>query len=463
VLKGAGAAALGAAAAPMLGGCVTGGTSGGESAGAAASGAFDWKRHSGKTVNVLQTPHVYVDAYEALWPEFEELTGITVKASKVPEADYFTQLTTELQGKSTAHDVFMLGAYYVWQYGPPGWLEDLTPYIQNSSLTSDEYDFEDIQEGLRNATRWDFQKGTQTGTGGQWALPWGFELNNIGYNKKYFDEQGINIENELSSFDNMIDFAVRLTDRSANRYGIAFRGSRSWATIHPGFMTQYSREGFKDYTFADGKFTAGYNTPDAVAFCKKWADLAKNGGPTGWTTYEYPNCTGDLGDGTAMMCYDADSATYPKQKGDFKQAGNLGWHPGPPGASGSYATNLWTWCYAMNSAISAEQKEVSWLFLQWVTGKDAMTKATAVPTGFADPTRKSVFDGAFKATLGDYPGYADAYERTVGESGILFTPQVSFMETTEQWAVALQEIYEGKDAQASLDAVAKANEAVLNA
>ena len=48
-------------------------------------------------------------------------------------------------------------------------------------------------------------------------------------------------------------------------------------------------------------------------------------GPTSWTTYDYPNATGDLGDGKAMMVFDADSATYPKNKpGASKEAGNLG-------------------------------------------------------------------------------------------------------------------------------------------
>ena len=50
-------------------------------------------------------------------------------------------------------------------------------------------------------------------------------------------------------------------------------------------------------------------------------------GPTSWTSYDYPNATGDLGDGTAMMVYDADSATYPKNKpGASAQAGNIGWY-----------------------------------------------------------------------------------------------------------------------------------------
>ncbi|HTF47048.1 MAG TPA: sugar ABC transporter substrate-binding protein, partial [Pseudonocardia sp.] len=110
------------------------------------------------------------------------------------------------------------------------------------------------------------------------------------------------------------------------------------------FMTQFTREGCVDYTSEGGKLTAAMNSPKAVDLTNKWVALAKAAGPVSWTTYEYPNCTADLGAGTAMMVYDADSATYPQNiKGNAAQAGNLAWHPGPAGPDGNYGTNLWTW------------------------------------------------------------------------------------------------------------------------
>ena len=461
VLKAMGLTAAGAAAIPVLGACGvgTGGSTAGKANGAqAVTGSFDWKMAKGQTIKILQTPHPYQQSFQPLLKEFTELTGITVQADLVPEGDYFTKLNTELAGGSGAHDVFMTGAYFIWQYGPPGWMEDLTPWIKNSAATSAEYDFEDIFEGLRTSTRWDFKTGTPLGTGGQWAIPWGFETNVVAYNKKHFDSKGIK---PAETFDDFIQLAIDLTDRSENRYGVAFRGSKSWATIHPGFMTQFSREGGVDYTSEGGKLVAAMNSDKAVAFTKKWAELAKAAGPTSWTTYEYPNCTGDLGDGTAMMVYDADSATYPKNKpGASKMAGGLGWHPGPAGPGGNYDTNMWTWSLAMNAA--SKQKMAAWLFIQWATGKEAQAKA--VKSGaFADPTRKSVFDGAFKQTLGAYPGYLETFEKVIDSTKIQFTPQKKFFETTEDWAVALQDIYAGQDAKSRLDALAKASNVKLSA
>lgn len=176
---------------PLLNACGVGGGSPHAANGANdVSGAFDWKKAEGESIKILQTPHPYQQSFQPLLKEFTEKTGIQVQADLVPEADYFTKLNTELAGGSGEHDLFMTGAYFIWQYGPPGWMEDLRPWLANSSATSDEYDFEDIYEGLRTSTAWDFKMGSPLGTGGQWALPWGFETNVIAYNKKAFDAKG---------------------------------------------------------------------------------------------------------------------------------------------------------------------------------------------------------------------------------------------------------------------------------
>lgn len=455
-LRAVGLAGLGASVLPTLGACGVGGGERHPNGAGEVTGSFDWKRLSGQTVRLLQTPHPYQQSFQPLLKEFTELTGIQVAVDLVPESAYFTKLNTELSGGSGSHDVFMVGAYFIWQYGPPGWMEDLKPWIDNTAATSAEYDFEDIYEGLRKSTSWDFKPGSPLGTGGQWAIPWGFENNVVSYNKAYFDSKGIKPADDWGNFQQL---ARDLTNRSEGRYGVTFRGSKSWATIHPGFITQYSRMGCHDYTSEGGELKPGMATDAAIAFQKEWVELARDAGPASWTTYEYPDCTRDLGDGVAMMCYDADSATYPKNKpGASREAGNLAWHPGPAGPDGSYATNLWTWSLAMNAA--SKNKLAAWLFMQWATGKDAMSKA--VKAAFADPTRKSVFDGAFKQTLGGFPGYLDAFERVVDSSKIQFTPQTSFFQTTQDWAVALQDIYGGDDAASRLKSYASSAAAKVN-
>ena len=58
----------------------------------------------------------------------------------------------------------------------------------------------------------------------------------------------------------MIDVAAKLTKDAGGPYGIGVRGSRSWATIHPGFLSGYSNFGQTDFVMEGGKLKAAMNT-----------------------------------------------------------------------------------------------------------------------------------------------------------------------------------------------------------
>src|SRR5918997_6548779 len=88
------------------------------------------------------------------------------------------------------------------------------------------------------------------------------------------------------------------------------RASRQWATIHPGFMTQYSREGGKDFELQGDALVPVMNSDVAVAFTDKWAAMIRDAGPPNWTNYYWYDVGTDLGAGKAAMIYDADILGY---------------------------------------------------------------------------------------------------------------------------------------------------------
>ena len=47
---------------------------------------------------------------------------------------------------------------------------------------------------------------------------------------------------------------------------------------------------------------------------------------------------------------------------------------GPAGPDGSYATNLWTWSLAMNSA--SKNKLAAWLFIQWAAAAETQARTS---------------------------------------------------------------------------------------
>ena len=124
---------------------------------------------------------------------FKALTGMNVTYDIFPEDVYFDKVTAALSSKSDQYDAFMTGAYMTWTYGPAGWIEDLNTYIKDPAKTNPAFAWDDVLPGLRASTAWDGVAGSELGSGKakQWCIPWGYELNNITYNRTIFDKVGV--------------------------------------------------------------------------------------------------------------------------------------------------------------------------------------------------------------------------------------------------------------------------------
>jgi len=420
---------------------------------------FNWKQFSGQSLKLLLNQHPYQQALVGELPKFEELTGIKVTYDVFPEQNYFDKVTIDLSaGASSTYDVFMTGAYMIWQYAPAKWMEPLEPYINDKTKTNPDYNFEDIIPDLRNSEMWNLKPGAANlGQGSQYAIPWGFEANALMYRKDLLDKAGLKVPTTL---DELVATAKKLKELNPKMAGIVVRGSLNWATIHPGFMTMFSSYGCKDY---DDKMHPLMNSACAVEVTKKWIDMVKNAGPEAWTTYTWYQAGSDFGAGKAAMMFDADILGYFQNQPDTaakEVLGNVAWAPGPLGPDGKLRTNIWIWSLAMNAG--SKKKDASWLFMQWATGKDFLTTG-AVNYNMVNPVRKAIWDNKdFQAKMGKQTDYLKTFNTiSSNDSKIQFTPQPMFFETTTEWAQALQDIYGGQDAQKRLDQLVEKLTAML--
>lgn len=413
-----------------------------------AAEKFDWQRYKGQKIHLLLNKHPYTEALLGDLENFKKLTGIEVTYDIFPEQNYFDKVTIDLSSGQGSYDVFMTGAYMVWQYAPPGWMEPLEKYINDPSMTSPDYDFQDLYPNLTKALRWSLKVGDPLGTGHQWALPWGFEANALMYRKDLFEKYNIKVPETLPE---LYAAAKKLNNIDGSGIaGIVVRGSKNWATIHPGFMTQYSSYGAQDF---DVKLNPVMNSKRAVEMTDLWVKMLKEAGPKAWTTYTWYQAGSDFGAGKAAMLFDADILGYFQNvPGGSASAGKIAWAPGPKGPDGKRKTNMWIWSLAMNS--KSKNKGPAWYFLQWATGKEHLTTA-ALEYAHVDPVRKSVFENPkFKEKLSSHTGFYDTFNTIIGDTDILFTPQPKFFETTTEWAATLQDIYYGKvSTKAGLDAL----------
>lgn len=408
----------------------------------AAAGEFNWKAYEGTQIDVLFSEHTYADAVEAKLADFEALTGIKVNYSSMPESNYFDKLNVELSSHSGTPDVFMTGAYQSWEYASAGNMEPLENYISDASLTNPDYDYADFIPGVIDALKWDCVPGHKVGSGSQWALPMGWEINILTYNKDVLAEN--NLEAPKTA-EELLNVAKSLHEfNGSGTYGLALRGTADWGTIHPAYMSMYSTWGAKDFEVVDGKLVSQVDSPEAIAMTDYWVQLVKEGGAPQWSTYGWELAGADLGARKAAMMWDADRGGYTQNvAGASAEAGNLafGMIPYPESAGKTEAdmkSNLWTWSMAMNA--DSSKKEAAWYFMQYFTGPEFML-CSGTEGACTDTPRQSVLESeAYKAAVADAEGYFEAFSTLKDTASIFFTPHPYFSETTTEWAKTLQDL-----------------------
>ena len=406
-----------------------------------ASGDFDWKKFDGEEITVLFSEHTYADAVEEKLGEFTEKTGIKVNYSSMPEGNYFEKLNVELSSHSGSIDVFMTGAYQSWEYATAGNLEPLENFI-GTDLTSPDWQYDDFIPAVIDALKWDLIPGHPVGSGSQWALPMGWEVNILTYNKRILEANGIE---PPKTAEELLAAAKALKEfDGSGSYGLAVRGLPDWGTIHPAYMSMYSTWGGKDFEIENGKLVSKVNSPEAVAMTEYWVDLVKNGSAPQWATYGWEMCGADLGAGKAAMMWDADRGGYTQNTpGSSNEAGNMafGMVPYPESAGKTAAdmkSNLWVWSMAMNA--DSAKKEAAWYFMQYFTSPEFMLWS-GVEKACTDTPRTSVLNSdAYKESVAGAEGYYEAFSTISKNASIFFTAQPYFTETTTEWAKTLQDL-----------------------
>jgi multiple sugar transport system substrate-binding protein len=403
---------------------------------------FDWKKHNGTSIKLLLSKHPYVDAMLADIENFKTLTGIDVTYDVFSQNVYYEKLTAAFSAGSTEYDAFMTGPYNNWQYGPAGWLADLNEFIGDPEKTNPAYAWDDVLPGVRSSLAWSGNVGDALGGPGskQWAVPWGFELNNLSYNISLLEKVGVTPPKNLPE---LIETAAKIGRDGGGAYGIGVRGSRNESTVHPGMLSAYTNYGAKDFIFADGKLRAGMGSPESKEFHRLWVQMIKESGPRNWSNYTWYELQQDLTAGTAAIIYDADIIGFFVNGSDGPQKGNIGSAAIAPNPAMSHPTsNIWVWALGMSEF--STKKDATWLLMQWATGLEQQMFG-ARSHDLVNPVRNKIWeDEEFSERLSQYKGYKEQYEASAPHAQVYFTPQPLFFSTVTEWAAALQKMVAGE-------------------
>ena len=406
----------------------------------AVAQSFDWQQHSGTAIKLLLNKHPYTDAMIANLDNFKSLSGMEVTYDVFPEDVYFDKVTAALSSRSSEYDAFMTGAYMTWTYGPAGWITDLNEWIGDPAKTYPGYNWDDMLPGVRASCAWNGKPGGELGSADakQWCIPWGYEQNNLSYNPEMLAQIGADVPTNMAE---LVEVSAKAQRDLDGIYGIGVRGSRSWATIHPGFLSGYANFGEKDLNVgADGKLSAAMATDASKAFHRDWVKMIQDAGAPDWSSHTWYQVGTDLGAGKSAMIFDADILGYFMNGGGNAMAGKLAFAPFAANPAASAPTpNIWIWSLSMSNF--SEKKDAAWNFLQWASGPDhGMFGATQMD--FVNPVRASVWaDDSFRERLsGAYPGYVDMHDVSAPGASIKFTAQPLFFDLTTEWAATLQKM-----------------------
>lgn len=414
------------------------------------TGPFRWDHARGESINLHLNKHPFTEALLPSLGAFTELTGIQVDYNILSEEEFREKLIIELSSGSGAVDVFMTGPYTNWSYVRAGWIEPLDDYLNNPSLTSEEYNVDDFYPALLTANRWNGVPGLQNyGKGSQWSIPLMVETYILAYRKDWAEELQIA---PPKTYQEHYDFAKAMT-RTVNGnqfFGITARGLGTWPTISTGFLTGFSSYGCRDF---DDQMNCVINSPEAVEFTNLWIKTIKDCGPLTWTSNTWYDAKEQFESGRYGMFLDADffASSYEDAASSYV-AGKVGYALPPAGADGTIHSNIWTWALAISK--QSRHKLASWLFIQWATSKDQLVEAAR--KGNWNPPRKSVWNHPDMVEIaGKWGNYREVVEKCLQDHvQVCWTPQPEISAVGDRWARALQEIWSGGDAQDVLDRAA---------
>jgi multiple sugar transport system substrate-binding protein len=214
-----------------------------------------WAQTSLQLVEVITSPQrteflqKQVDAFEAANP------GITVEIVSLPWGEAFEKFLTMVQAGETP-DIVEMPERWMSLYASNGQLEDLSPYIaswdEGSTLSERTLTF------------------AKTVNDTPYMIPYGFYLRGLYWNKKIFEEAGVQPPTTIQEF---VDVSNKIAALGDGKAGYCLRGGKGGFGGSAFFML--SNNG-KPFFNEDG--TSTLNEPGAVAGLQTLVDLYASGG-----------------------------------------------------------------------------------------------------------------------------------------------------------------------------------------
>jgi sorbitol/mannitol transport system substrate-binding protein len=280
--------------------------------------------------------------------------------------------TTDITTGSGQFDVMTIGAYETPQWGKRGWLSPL------NNLPAD-YDLNDVVKTARDGLSYN---------GALYALPFYVESSMTFYRKDLFQAKGLKMPDQ-PTYDQIAQFAEKLTDKANGMYGICLRGKAGWGENMAYVTTLVNTFGGRWF---DEKWQAQLTTPEWKKAVSFYVDLLKKYGPPGASSNGFNENLTLMSSGKCGMWIDATVAAgmlYNKTQSQIADKVGFAAAPTQVTPNGSH----WLWAWALAIPKTSKQQDAAKKFIEWATSKQYIELAAkdegwaSVPPG----TRQSTY------------------------------------------------------------------------
>ncbi|WP_158941221.1 sugar ABC transporter substrate-binding protein [Burkholderia sp. S171] len=323
------------------------------------------------TIATLNNPDMI--ELKKLSPAFEKANpDIQLKWVILEENVLRQRATTDITTNSGQFDVMAIGTYEAPQWGKRGWLAPM------DNLPAS-YDLDDVVKTARDGLSYNGQL---------YALPFYVESSMTYYRKDLFEAAGLKMPDQ-PTYDQIKQFADKLTDKSKGQYGICLRGKAGWGENMAFFSTVVNTYGGRWF---DEKWQAQLNTPEWHKALTFYSDLLKTDGPPGASSNGFNENLTLMSSGKCAMWIDATvAAGMLYNKAQSQVADKIGFAAAPVAVTPK--GNHWLWSWSLAIPKTSKSQDAAKKFATWATSKEYI-ELVAKDEGWASVppgTRKSTY------------------------------------------------------------------------
>lgn len=317
----------------------------------------DWgkaisEKYKGKEIKLAFASHPSTEAFQKMTKGFEELTGIKVRWEVMEQTYLKNKQLMDITAKTGTYDVLMVDNFWNDEYISKNVVTPLNSYLEDSSLTPEWFDYDDIVPAYRNM----FAK--QDGT--VYGIPTAGETRFIAYRTDLFEKYD---KQPPKTMDEFLELAQFFNGKEDGLYGVAMRAQRGIHFASGLMSTMYNfSNGILDQE--TGEITM--NDPSMVQALQFYVDLLQNA-PPDVASYTHEEAVSAFMSGKVAMWLDATAiAPWILDPKKSKVYDKVGFVPTPEGPAGR-ASALAGWTMAISE--QSKNKDAAWAFIVYMNSK----------------------------------------------------------------------------------------------